>query len=96
MFSVEALISAASAAIAVTASALKRSSTCSVLSSSVYWRTSEFSGSVRMRSKSSAPSDCSSTRIGKRPCISGMRSAGRATWKAPAAMNRMWSVRTTP
>jgi hypothetical protein len=36
----------------------------------------------------------SSTRIGKRPCSSGIRSLGLARWNAPEAMNRMWSVRT--
>ena len=41
-------------------------------------------------------SDSNSTRIGKRPCSSGMRSEGFDTWKAPAAINRMWSVRTMP
>ena len=40
--------------------------------------------------RASAP--CSSTRIGRRPCSSGSRSDGLATWKAPEAMNRMWSV----
>ena len=34
--------------------------------------------------------------MGKRPWSSGIRSAGFATWKAPAAMKRTWSVRTTP
>jgi hypothetical protein len=38
----------------------------------------------------------SSTRIGKRPCSSGIRSDGLETWKAPAATKRMWSVRTIP
>ena len=32
--------------------------------------------------------------MGKRPWSSGIRSEGLATWKAPAAMNRMWSVFT--
>ena len=41
-------------------------------------------------------SGSSSTRIGKRPCSSGMRSEGLLTWKAPAAMKRTWSVRTAP
>ena len=45
-----------------------------------------------MRRKSSFCSDFSSTRIGKRPCSSGMRSDGFAVWKAPAAMKRIWSV----
>jgi len=35
-------------------------------------------GSVRMRTKSSLVRSCSSTRIGKRPCNSGIRSLGLA------------------
>ena len=46
--------------------------------------------------KSASVSGPSSTRIGKRPWNSGIRSEGFATWKAPDAMNRMWSVRTIP
>ena len=57
---------------------------------------SAFSGSVMIRTKSASVSDLSSTRIGKRPCSSGMRSLGLATWKAPAAMNSTWSVFTIP
>ena len=49
-----------------------------------------------MRSKSSTESACSSTRIGSRPCSSGMRSDGFDRWNAPLAMNRMWSVFTMP
>ena len=58
--------------------------------------TSVASGSVRMRLKSSRVSAFSSTRIGSRPCSSGSRSDGFATWNAPDAMNRMWSVFTAP
>src|SRR3990172_8460260 len=49
-----------------------------------------------MRTKSSRVSACSSTRMGKRPCSSGIRSEGLLTWKAPAAMNRTGSGRTGP
>ena len=49
----------------------------SVASSAAYWRVSAFLGSVRMRTNSSAASGVSSTRIGNRPCISGMREAHR-------------------
>jgi hypothetical protein len=52
----------------------------------VYWLTRLFCGSVRMRTKSFSSRLSSSTRMGKRPCSSGMRSLGLATWKAPAAM----------
>ncbi len=54
------------------------------------------SGSVRMRRKSSRVSAFSSTRIGRRPCSSGRRSDGFATWNAPEAMNSTWSVFTGP
>ncbi len=53
-------------------------------------------GSVRIRTKSSRVRSFSSTRIGKRPCSSGIRSRGFDLWKAPAAMNRMWSVLIAP
>ncbi len=66
----------------------------SAATSAWYWRTSAFSGSVRIRTKSSSVSGVSSTRMGKRPCSSGIRSDGFETWNAPAAMKRMWSVRT--
>ena len=49
-----------------------------------------------MRTKSASVSGLSSTRIGKRPCSSGMRSLGLETWKAPAAMKSTWSVFTIP
>jgi ATP-dependent HslUV protease ATP-binding subunit HslU len=63
--------------------------TPSVAISAVYCLTSALRGSVRMRTNSAWPSGSSSTRIGKRPCSSGMRSDGLDTWNAPAAMNRM-------
>ena len=42
----------------------------------MYCLVSAFSGSVRMRTKSASVSGSSSTRIGKRPCSSGIRSDG--------------------
>ncbi len=57
---------------------------------------SALSGSVSMRMKSCFVSELSSTRMGNLPCSSGMRSFTDATWNAPAAMNRMWSVFTAP
>ena len=68
----------------------------SVSSSAWYCFTWLASVDTRMRSKSSTDSESSSTRIGKRPCSSGIRSEGRARWNAPEAMNRMWSVFTMP
>ena len=37
-----------------------------------------------------------STRIGKRPCNSAIKSLGLLSWKAPEPMNKMWSVLTKP
>ncbi len=45
----------------------------------MYCFVSAFSGSVRMRTKSSSVSDSSSTRIGNRPCSSGIMSLGFET-----------------
>ena len=53
-------------------------------------------GSVRIRLKSSTLSELSSTRIGKRPCNSGIKSEGLTRWNAPDAIKRMWSVLTVP
>src|SRR5947208_1368861 len=96
MFSVLSFTRMAISAMASTASGRKWSVTPSVFNSSTYCRTSAFRGSVRMRTKSSRVKGSSSTRIGNRPWSSGIRSDGLATWKAPAAMKRTWSVRTTP
>ena len=50
--------------------------TPSAASSALYCSTSAFFGCVRIVLKSSAVSESSSTRIGKRPCSSGIRSDG--------------------
>ena len=50
----------------------------SVASSARYCSVSEAFGSVRIRAKSSGLSAPSSTRIGSRPCSSGIRSEGLA------------------
>ena len=89
MFSVRSFTSQAISAIRSTASGVNVKRTPSVASSSVYCRMSEPCGSVRMRTKSSRVRGSSSTRIGNRPCISGMRSDGFVMWNAPAAMNRI-------
>src|ERR1044072_7875153 len=96
MFSARWFTVDAISAIASIASGVKRTVTPSVRSSSTYGLVKAFRGSLRMRTKSCLVKGSSSTRIGNRPCSSGIRSAGLATWKAPAAMNRMWSVRTIP
>src|SRR5690606_39542087 len=51
----------------------------SVARSWVYWVMRAFSGSVRMRRKSSSVRERSSTRMGNRPCSSGIRSEGLET-----------------
>ena len=96
MFSVRSLTSVAKSAMRAIAPSVNRTSTPSVESSAMYCLISAFLGSVRMRTNSSRPSASSSTRIGNRPCSSGIRSDGFETWNAPAAMNRMWSVFTIP
>ena len=49
-----------------------------------------------MALKSSTLRLSNSTRMGKRPCNSGIRSLGLLRWKAPEAINRMWSVLIMP
>src|SRR6185312_1500288 len=51
---------------------------------------------VRMRTKSPTFRESSSTRIGSRPCSSGIRSDGFDRLKAPEAMKSTWSVLTGP
>ncbi|MNY70064.1 hypothetical protein D3C86_2081200 [compost metagenome] len=63
--------------------------TPSVPINALYCSVNEALGSVRMRSKSSVVSACNSTRIGRRPCSSGIKSDGLAVWNAPEAINRM-------
>ncbi len=62
----------------------------------MYCSVNEASGSVKMRTNSSAPKSFNSTRIGKRPCSSGIRSEGLLRWKAPEAINKIWSVFNMP
>ena len=94
MFSMRSLALAAMRAISLMPSGVNSSVAPSAAHSAAYCLVSAFSGSVMMRTKSSSVSGCSSTRIGKRPCSSGIRSEGLETWNAPAAMNSTWSVRT--
>ena len=61
-----------------------------------YWRRRASSWARSGCGRGPPLSEESSTRIGNRPCSSGMRSEGLLTWKAPAAMKRTWSVRTGP
>ncbi len=96
MFSTAELICAAMPASAATPSSLNSRLMPSVASRAQYCLIRLASGSVRMRRKSSSLSALSSTRMGNRPCSSGKRSDGLAMWKAPDAMNRMWSVFTGP
>jgi len=76
MFSVCSFTLVAKRAMACTASSVNVSFTPSVSSKAMYCLMSAFFGSVRIRTKSSSFSDCISTRIGRRPCNSGIRSEG--------------------
>ena len=78
MFSVRSFTRVAISARASTASGANCSPTPSVRRSSVYCTRRAFRGSVRMRTKSARVNGSSSTRIGKRPCNSGIRSDGLA------------------
>ena len=92
MFSVRWLTSAAIRAISAIASASTRASrprSRAAPRTGGSARSPARSGCARSRR---AASGSSSTRIGKRPCSSGIRSLGLATWNAPAAMNSTWSV----
>ena len=51
---------------------------------------------VRICLKSSTDKLSNSTRIGKRPCNSGIKSDGLLKWNAPEATNKMWSVLIMP
>ncbi len=88
MFSMRSLTAAAMRATSAMPSSRNSSFAPSDSTSAAYCFVSAFSGSVMMRTKSASVSGFSSTRIGKRPCSSGIRSLGFDTWKAPAAMNR--------
>ena len=70
---------AANLATSSRASSVKISLMPSVSSSAEYCLASAFFGSFRMRMKSSTVRDFSSTRIGKRPCSSGIMSLGLET-----------------
>ncbi|CSC66732.1 Uncharacterised protein [Vibrio cholerae] len=70
-------------------SSVNCTSTCSVFISATYCSVSDAFGSVRMRLKSLLDRASNSTRMGKRPCSSGIKSDGFATWNAPEAINRM-------
>ena len=96
MFSVFSFTSHEISAMRFSASSLNSTRTPSVARSAWYCSVSEASGSERMRRKSAGVSAASSTRMGSRPCSSGMRSEGLEKWKAPEAMNSTWSVRTMP
>ncbi len=89
MFSMREFVSAARALIVSIASSANSIVTSSVLRSSVYWRISAFFGSVKIFLKSSACRDSNSTRSGKRPCNSGIKSLGLERLNAPAAINKI-------
>src|SRR4030095_12280534 len=76
MFSVDSFTWKAISAMRRMAPGRNSSVTPSVPSSAWYCLTWLASVAMRMRSKSSTESESSSTRIGKRPCSSGMASEG--------------------
>ena len=96
MFSMRWFTMAAVRAISPMPSSVKVSDVPSAATRAAYCLVRAFSGSVMMRTKSASVSGFSSTRIGKRPCSSGIRSLGLLTWNAPAAMKSTWSVFTRP
>ena len=96
IFSTDSFTCHAISAMRVMALGSNSRATFSVLSNRLYCSVKLTSGSVNIRAKSSALSGVSSTRMGNRPCISGIRSEGRDKWNAPDAMNRMWSVLIIP
>ena len=54
------------------------------------------SGSLKILLKSSLVNASSSTLMGSLPCNSGSKSEGFASWNAPDAMNKIWSVLIGP
>ena len=79
MFSVCSFTVVANFATVATASSVIFSLMPSVSNSATYCLISAFFGSVRIRMKSSSFNDCNSTRIGSRPCNSGIKSDGFVT-----------------
>ncbi len=89
MLSVPWLTLKAISAIFSTASCVKINLIPSALRSAMYCFKSEFSGSFKILTKSSLDNAFNSTRIGKRPCSSGIKSLGLDSANAPAAIKRM-------
>ena len=71
------------------ASLVKMTETFSVPINATYCLIKALFGSVKILTKSSAVKSSNSTRIGKRPCNSGIKSLGFDKWKAPEAINKM-------
>src|SRR5881397_3493117 len=89
MFSMRSFALAAMRATSLMPSCVNSSVAPSAAHRAAYCLVRAFSGSVMMRTKSSSVSGCNSTRIGKRPCSSGIRSDGLETWNAQAAMHAL-------
>ena len=96
ILSVSRFTSKAICAIRSIASWVKMILTFSVPTKAIYCLIKALFGSVRILTKSSAERSFNSTRIGKRPCNSGIKSLGFDKLKAPLAINRMWSVWIAP
>ena len=77
-------------------SSVNSKSTFSVLSNALYCLIKLLSGSFKILLKSSLFNASSSTLIGSLPCNSGSKSEGFASWNAPDAINKIWSVLIGP
>ena len=89
IFSTDEFKCTATSANSSIASSVNSSVTSSVFINATYCLIKLASVSVKIRRKSSFSSARNSTRIGNRPCSSGRRSDGLATWNAPDATNKM-------
>ena len=92
IFSTVAFTSDAILAIVSIPSSENSRSTFSVLSNATYCLIKLKSGSFNILLKSSLVKASSSTLIGNLPCNSGSKSDGLASWNAPDAINKIWSV----
>mmetsp|Transcript_28226 Transcript_28226/g.45241 ORF Transcript_28226/g.45241 Transcript_28226/m.45241 type:complete len:202 (-) Transcript_28226:1170-1775(-) len=96
MLSTDRFTSAAMSATCSTAASVKLRSTPSVSMSAFCCISTLVTGSVIMRSRSSRVRPLRFTLTGKRPCNSASISLGFTLWKAPEAMNKIWSVLMLP
>ena len=96
MFSVFVFTSVASSEIALIEEGSNSRTTPSASKRATYCLIKADLGWVNIFIKSFVFSLSNSTLIGNLPCNSGIISEGVLIWKAPAAINKIWSVETTP